>query len=134
MDFYEVLRRDKQKEYWQMFEEEVKKNPRDPISSSFRAFDRFQQKYNHNLDYEEHILLLGQEEDHPTECSKCGDVQLQVIYGGFPMKYCTNQDCSNLSGFWSWIGYLYWNGVLFPYAGNYFVGLYNWLTNDYEIE
>ncbi len=61
-------------------------------------------------------------------CPKCGRESLKVIYAGIPARLCTDEACSCLWGFWSFlITWLPFNGFFFVYEGSYLKGLWAWL-------
>lgn len=57
----------------------------------------------------------------------------KVIYAGFPMLLCENEDCNTVKGFWSFILDFHFNGYFIGYEGNYFKGLYYFLFRGDEI-
>ena len=65
-------------------------------------------------------------------CPECGSDSLKVIYMGLPMRYCCNNACGNLWGFWSWICSIHFNGWFFIYDGSYLQGLLDWLKGDHD--
>lgn len=61
-------------------------------------------------------------------CPKCGRLSEKVIYAGIPARLCTDETCSCLWGFWSFlITWLPFNGIFFVYEGSYLKGLWQWL-------
>jgi hypothetical protein len=63
-------------------------------------------------------------------CPLCKRKMVNVIYAGFPMYLCSDDDCNTVDGFWSEImEYLPFNGMFFVYKGNYWKALYRWLFN-----
>jgi hypothetical protein len=71
-------------------------------------------------------------------CPTCGDVDsVRVIYFGFPMWLCMDEECSTVWGFWSFMidsfpmigededGDPCW--AFFVYEGNYLKGLWQWM-------
>lgn len=132
MDFYQALTRKSQEEFWTMYEAELKKAPTEPEIASIKTYEKFKALHRHNLTYIEHWAFLGHETLEPSECPLCKDVQIKVIYAGFPFKLCCNEDCFNVTGFWSWVPHIYFNGIFFPYVGSYWQNLYAWLTSDFD--
>lgn len=57
---------------------------------------------------------------------------MKVIYMGFPMRLCSNPACNEMSGFWSWIPTLYFDGKVAVYEGNYWGALWAWLKGEGE--
>lgn len=63
------------------------------------------------------------------ECPLCGSDPVKVIYYGLPMLLCTEDFCSCLYGFWSFVAeFLPFNGYFYTYEGSYIKALYRWLT------
>ena len=60
-------------------------------------------------------------------CPLCGDDPKKVIYMGFPMKLCGDDQCNCLGGFWSWVPALWFNGWFMQYDGCYLPALWEWL-------
>lgn len=66
-------------------------------------------------------------------CPLCEEIAFRVIYMGFPMKACSNEECSLMWGFWDFILDLFgFDGNLMVYECNYFRALYLWFTDDGE--
>ncbi len=84
--------------------------------------------------------------DHPLKCPLCGYEAMKVIYMGFPMKLCMNEEeCNCLWGMWSWVlrvfpvavedefadePYFRFQG----YRGSYLRALWTFLTCAHECE
>lgn len=66
------------------------------------------------------------------KCPACDHKAVKVIYAGFPMKLCEDQNCSTLWGFWSFIPGLYFNGMFIEYEGSYLGGLWYFLFGDLD--
>lgn len=69
-----------------------------------------------------------------TKCNLCKKEVWNVIYAGFPMRLCSNGDCNNLTGFWSFIPMfidpvLPFNGMFLVYEKNYLESLFYWLLS-----
>ena len=64
------------------------------------------------------------------KCPLCSRPGEKVIYAGFPMKLCTDNECRCLWGFWSFIPHVSFNGFFFTYEGSYLPALWTWLTGD----
>jgi hypothetical protein len=65
------------------------------------------------------------------KCELCHKKQIRVLYAGFPMWLCSNEDCNYVSGFWSFIcDWIPFNGVFFAYKDNdnYLSALWKWLS------
>lgn len=131
MDLFDVLTRQKQNEFWDIYTQLIEKEMPDKLEeATFVAYERFKSKYRHDLTYTEHWAFLGQEVENPTECPACGDTQTRVIYMGFGMRICNSIKCRNAVGLFSWVPLIYFDGWLFPYVGWYLKGLWDWLTFD----
>lgn len=64
------------------------------------------------------------------KCPLCQSDSLKVIYYGLPVRFCVNQQCNCMFGFWfNFLGWLPFNGILFVYEGWYFPALFGWLTD-----
>lgn len=71
-----------------------------------------------------------------TDCPQCSEIcplckqngVSKVLYYGFPMKLCDNQDCNCVTGFWQWIHNFHFDGFFIGYTGSYFSGLWFWLS------
>jgi hypothetical protein len=62
-------------------------------------------------------------------CPLCGKQGIKVIFAGFPMILCSDEDCACLWGFWSFVP-LYicpFNGVFYRYEDNYLKALWRWI-------
>lgn len=57
-------------------------------------------------------------------CKKTGDT---VIYLGFPMYLCSDDQCNAVWGFWCWVVEIYFNGYFHVYYGSYCDALWEWL-------
>ena len=65
------------------------------------------------------------------QCPNCGQESMKVIYYGLPMKFCSDEECNTMFGFWSFIcPLLPFNGWLFVYEGSYIYALYLWLFKN----
>jgi hypothetical protein len=128
-DFYQIFSKRKQEELWKMFEE-VSASESDPELISFRTYDKFKEKYPHDMQYYEFWGFIGEQAEDPQECSECGDIQVKALYAGFPVKLCVNEDCHNVSGIWSWVLEIWYNGMFFPYFGSYIKILWHWIMMD----
>lgn len=67
------------------------------------------------------------------KCSICKKEMWKVIYAGFPMRLCSNEECNNVSGFWSFVidlldPILPFNGMFYRYGNWYIPALFRWLT------
>jgi hypothetical protein len=67
------------------------------------------------------------------KCSICKKEMWKVIYAGFPMWLCSNEDCNCVEGFWSFFIELIdpiipFNGMFYRYRGFYIQALIAWLT------
>lgn len=63
-------------------------------------------------------------------CKK--DTAGKVIYAGMPVKFCFDEECAVLWGFWSYpMLLLPFDGWFFAYEGNYFIALYHWLRHGF---
>jgi len=60
-------------------------------------------------------------------CPLCGAESDKVIYMGLPMRFCSDEYCNCLWGFWSWIPIMWFNGVFMTYEGYYLPALMHWL-------
>lgn len=129
MELLDILRRDKQEEFWKLYEDLVTdKYKDDQVYATFEAYDVFKKKYHHDLEFTEFWAYLGEEVENPSECPACGDVQVNTIYMGASFQICTNPECRTATGFFSWVPLIFFNGWLFPYTGSYLRGLWDWLT------
>ncbi len=54
----------------------------------------------------------------------------KVIYMGLPMKLDQTTDPPTLSGFWSWVCRIHFNGVFLTYTGSYPRALWHWLFHQ----
>jgi hypothetical protein len=64
-------------------------------------------------------------------CPVCGAHGVKVLYMGIPMKFCMDESCALVWGFWSGLmRHLPFNGMFFIYEGNYFEALYWWLRGE----
>lgn len=63
-------------------------------------------------------------------CPKCRAEPMRIIYMGFPMWFCSNEECNCCWGFWSWVPTLFFNGWIMPYEGRYLPALWAWLRGD----
>jgi len=63
---------------------------------------------------------------------KCPDCkskdQMKVIYLGLPMKFCP--DCHAITGLWSWVPRIWFNGYLMSYTEPYIIALFYWLLGE----
>jgi hypothetical protein len=67
------------------------------------------------------------------KCPICASSPLRVIYMGFPMWLCSNEECSCLFGFWSFVADLLpisdgEHFAFLAYDGWYLPALWCWLT------
>lgn len=61
-------------------------------------------------------------------CPRCREEAVKVIYAGFPMRLCANEQCGCCFGFWAWILEIVpFNGWFLQYD-NYWSGLWEFLT------
>ncbi|HDH51247.1 MAG TPA: hypothetical protein ENH31_00485 [Nitrospirae bacterium] len=73
------------------------------------------------------------EEVNKLRCPTCYWEGTKALYAGIPIKLCTNEECSTVWGFWSFlITLLPFNGWFFAYEGNYFIALWDWLFGREE--
>ncbi|MDA8140392.1 MAG: hypothetical protein M0036_17230 [Desulfobacteraceae bacterium] len=58
---------------------------------------------------------------------------MKVIYYGLPHRFCENEACNCLFGFWSdWTQWLPFNGYFWAYKGAYLPALWDWLMGGWE--
>ena len=63
------------------------------------------------------------------KCPLCKGKTDKVIYYGLPVRFCQDEECSCMFGFWDLIvQYLPYNGVTMYYEGPYLLALWYWLT------
>jgi len=63
-----------------------------------------------------------------TKCPLCKSNSIKVIYYGFPMRICENENCNCLFGVcFNIVEYFPFNGYLFTYEGSYLKALYRWI-------
>jgi len=72
--------------------------------------------------------------DEPEKCPLCGGDFYKVIYFGFPMKMCKDEECGCGWGFWAWIPGIYYTGYCMSYTGPYLKALWFWLFHIPEEE
>ena len=58
-------------------------------------------------------------------CADCTLPLTKVLYMGFPMYMCTSSAHSEvqISGFWSWVPTIWFNGTFLVYKGSYWRAL-----------
>lgn len=62
------------------------------------------------------------------KCPICKKDSYKVIYYGLPVRFCENEECNCMFGFWCCItDFLPFNGVLFIYKDGYLTALQEWL-------
>ena len=62
------------------------------------------------------------------KCPLCGAAELDnVIYMGLPMRLCSGDTCNYLTGFWSFVVRIHFNGTFMQYEGSYWRALWHWL-------
>ena len=65
-----------------------------------------------------------------TVCPHCSEEMTKVIFAGFPMMLCNDDDCSTVTGFWSWVATISIElgapPAFAPYEGNYWYALRQW--------
>ena len=66
------------------------------------------------------------------KCPRCGKEADKVIYFGAPMKFCSDEECATLWGFWSWIPSMWFNGMFMEYKGHYLPALMYWLFGSQD--
>ena len=66
------------------------------------------------------------------KCPLCKNEEIwKVIYYGFPVKFCSDDKCNCMFGFWTYLtDFFPFNGMLFVYKGNYWPALYRWLKGE----
>jgi len=62
-------------------------------------------------------------------CPICGKEMYQVIYMGFPMWLCSDNECNVVMGFWSFLVEFWFNGFFYKYKDSYFRALIRWLKS-----
>lgn len=68
-------------------------------------------------------------------CPICSQPSIRVIYMGFPLLLCSDEECSCLFGWWMWLmDHVPYNGWFMTYEGSYWPALWAWLTNWGEDE
>ena len=65
-----------------------------------------------------------------TDCPRCSEESAKVIYMGFPMRLCSDDECNTLWGFWSWVPLPWFNGCFLEYEGSYWAALWHWMFGD----
>ena len=61
-------------------------------------------------------------------CPLCKGESDKIIYYGLPMRFCKNDTCCCMFGFWDLITqYFPYNGVVMTYEGPYLYVLWHWL-------
>jgi len=69
------------------------------------------------------------------KCPLCKGDYDKVIYYGLPVKFCKNETCNCVFGFWTFItDHLPFNGVLFKYKTFYLYALFLWLIGEYDAD
>lgn len=69
------------------------------------------------------------------KCPLCGSGSMKIIYYGLPMRFCEDEACNCMFGFWSFVaGHLPFNGFIMVYDGAYLPALWHWLTCREENE
>ena len=145
MEFCEVLSRKRQDEFWKMYFAEIEKMGAHPDSpeeenesifekASVLTWQKFKEKYKHDLNYSEHWAFLGEEASNPSSCSACGEHQVKSLYYGVSLNICLDQECLNADGFWSFILYFIQDNEYAPYVGSYWKALWHWFFSDLEVK
>ena len=66
------------------------------------------------------------------KCPICETEGKKVIYLGFPMHLCKDDNCNCVWGFWSWVTIPWFNGVFLEYEGSYWSALWHWCFGEQE--
>jgi len=130
---FDIINRKSQKKIWESYYKHLDECE-DPEYASYKVYEEYKNKMRFDLPYITFWAFLGEEMMDPTKCSDCGDVQVSALYAGLPVKVCVSYECHTITGFWSFITDIWFNGVLFPYTGNYFSALWTWLRYPPEEE
>lgn len=65
------------------------------------------------------------------KCPLCNNKSYKIIYYGLPHRFCENEKCNCMFGFWSNITqYLPYTGWFLKYEDGYLYALWKWLTID----
>jgi len=69
------------------------------------------------------------------KCPVCRCSGDKVLYAGIPLRLCVNEKCNNIWGLWSFLMLVVpFNGYFLVYEGNYFIALWDWLTEPTKIK
>ena len=130
---FDVINRKSQKKIWDHYYKNLDEL-QDPEYASYKTYEYFKEKMRLDMPYITFWAFLGEELLNPTKCPECGDVEVSALYAGLPVNLCVNTECHNISGFWSWVTDIWFNGVLFPYTGSWLAALWTWIRQPIEFD
>ena len=118
--------------FWQCYSNIAKFSKKNEYEIALEAFEEFSKKYPNNESFDDFFEYVRDQSNDPSSCDICGEFNHKMIYMGAPMKICANDDCRNLSGFWSWIPLIHFDGHIMIYTGDYLGALKDWLTQPID--